>query len=123
MYPYLIGSHIVFALASVILGAVLLLMPKGTPRHKLIGRIWVSMMALVAIGSFAIHDLNPGGLSWIHVLSAFTLMSMAFAIIMIRKGHRRAHFSSMIGSFIGLVVAGIFTLLPNRIIGGFFFGP
>lgn len=122
MYTYIIGSHIAFALSAVVLGTVILMMTKGTAKHKLLGRIWVVMMTVVAAGSFTIHDLNPGGLSWIHALSTFTLLSMAYAIYMIRKGQRRAHLMAMIGCLVGLIIAGIFTLAPNRLIGSFLLG-
>ena len=118
-----IGIHIVAALSALTLGIVVLSLPKGTKRHKLLGRIWVVVMSVVAIGSFSIRGLGEhGGLSWIHGLSIFTLIAMVYSIYMIRKGNRRAHFSAMIGSFIGVIVAGLFTLDPDRIIGGFFFG-
>ncbi len=122
MYALIIGTHIAFAVGAVTLGIFILSMTKGTPRHKLMGRIWVVMMTLVAAGSFAIRDINPGGFSFIHGLSAFTLISMVYAIFMIRRGNRRAHFSAMIGCLVGATIAGAFTLNPSRLIGGFFFG-
>jgi len=118
-----IAIHTVFALTAVVVGLTIFCLPKGTPTHKLAGRIWVAAMMVVAAGSFQIRELNPdGGLSWIHGLSAFTIISIIYAIASIRKGRRTAHFSAMIGTFIGLTVAGALTLLPNRIIGGFLFG-
>ena len=122
MYGFIVGTHIAFALGSVVLGSFVLAMTKGTRRHKLMGRIWVGMMTLVAVGSFGLRDLNDGQLSWIHALSAFTLLSMLVAIVMIRQGNRRAHFMAMIGCFIGAVIAGALTLAPNRLIGVFLFG-
>ncbi len=119
----IIGIHIAAAVSALILGIVVLSSSKGTKRHKLLGRIWVVVMSVVAVGSFSIRDLGDGGgMSWIHGLSVITLISMVYAIYMIRRGNRRAHFSAMIGCFIGIIVAGLFTLNPNRIIGGFFFG-
>ncbi len=119
----MIALHIVAAVSALCLGTVVLASPKGTPRHKLMGRIWVTLMVFVAVGSFSIRSLDhAGGLSWIHLLSVLTLISLVYAIIMIRRGNRRAHFSAMLGSFIGILVAGIFTLNPGRIIGSFFFG-
>ena len=118
-----VGVHIAGALLAVVLGGVILAMPKGTARHKLMGRIWVGVMVVVAAGSFRLHGLNAsGGFSGIHFLSIFTLVSMAYAIYMIRRGNKIAHFSAMIGCLIGLILAGVFTLSPDRIIGGFLFG-
>ncbi len=117
-----IAIHTAFALFALVLGIAILSLPKGTSRHRLMGRLWVGAMAVVAIGSFQIRELNPGGLSWIHGLSAFTIISIAFAIVSIRKGKRSAHMSAMIGTFIGLTIAGAFTLAPGRLLGGFLFG-
>lgn len=117
-----IGIHIVAAVSAMGLGIAVLAMPKGTPRHKLMGRTWVVLMAVVAIGSFSIKTLDGDSFSPIHVLSVITLVSMTYSIYMIRRGNRRAHVAAMIGCFIGAVVAGAFTLHPDRIIGGFFFG-
>lgn len=122
MYQFIIGSHIAFALASVGLGTFVLSMRKGTPRHKLMGRIWVVMMTVVAVGSFSIRDLEDGGFSFIHGISAFTLCAMVYAVVMIRRGKRPAHLRAMIGCFIGSLVAGALALDPNRLIGRFLFG-
>ena len=122
MYEVIVVSHITLAVVTLIVGAYILIRPKGTPHHKLIGRIWVATMAFVAIGSFGLRDLNPGGFSFIHGLSIFVLLSMAYAIFMIRRGECRAHFMAMIGCLIGAFVAGALTLNPNRMIGGIFFG-
>lgn len=117
-----IVTHIATALVAVLLGIAILAMPKGTSRHKLMGRIWVALMTIVAVGSFSIKALDGDSFSPIHVLSVITLVSMTYSIYMIRRGNRRAHVAAMIGCFIGAVVAGSFTLHPDRIIGGFFFG-
>ena len=122
VYSSIIGVHIVAAVGAVGLGITILSLPKGTPRHKMIGRMWVALMTIVAVGSFWIKGLAGEGFSFIHGLSIFTLVSMIYAIFMIRRGNRRAHFSAMIGCFVGAVIAGLLTLSPDRMIGGFFFG-
>ncbi len=123
MQEAVIGIHIASALGALVLGTVVLAMPKGTPQHKLMGRSWVVMMLVVTVGSFSIRMIeDDGAMSWIHGLSIFTLVAMVYAIVMIRRGNRRAHLSAMIGCFIGVIVAGAFTLLPGRMIGEFFFG-
>lgn len=38
------------------------------------------------------------------------------------KGRWRAHYFAMIGCFAGEVAAGLSTLHPDRLVGGFFFG-
>jgi len=123
MTPFDIGLHIAAAALAALIGCVILVMEKGTRRHKLIGRIWVALMTVVAIGSFRLFGIAENGwFSPIHALSIFTLASMAYAIFMIRRGNKRAHIGAMLGCFAGLLIAGALTLSPNRILGGFFFG-
>ena len=114
-----IWLHLSFALAALVLGAINLASAKGTLRHVVIGWTWVGLMSVVALGSFQIRALEDGRLSWIHLLSVFTLLSMAVAIHAIRfrrnvDRHRRA----MIGTMIGASMAGVLALLPGRYIPG-----
>ncbi len=119
----IIALHTVVALTALILGVAILLRPKGTAVHKLAGRIWVAAMAITAITSFWIQELRDGaGFSWIHILSIVTLVGLARAIYAIRHGNVKAHQRAMISVFAGVMIAGAFTLLPGRIIGGWIFG-
>jgi uncharacterized membrane protein len=119
----LIAFHLTAAIAATILGAAVLLRPKGTPAHKAMGRVWVALMSATAISSFWILEIRDGaGFSPIHILSAVTLASLARAIWAIRHGNVRAHKINMISAFAGTAIAGAFTLLPNRILGGWLFG-
>jgi uncharacterized membrane protein len=121
--PPIIALHTVVALTALIVGIAILLRPKGTAAHKLTGRIWVGAMAITAVTSFWIQELRHGaGFSWIHILSIVTLIGLARAIYAIRHGNVRSHQRAMIGAFAGVLIAGAFTLLPNRIIGGWIFG-
>lgn len=79
-------------------------------------------MAVVALSSFSLCDLNAGVLSFAHLLSAFVLISMFYAIVIIRRSDRSTHFMAMIGCLIGALVAGILTLDPNHRISGLLFG-
>ena len=118
-----IGLHLFTALSALGLGIAVLSMTKGTARHRFLGRVWVGLMLAVAISSFWIQELRAGqGFSPIHLLSIWTLISLAVAIWAIRTGRRRVHRNFMIGTFIGVVAAGAFTMLPGRIVGTFLFG-
>jgi len=67
-------------------------------------------MFVVAMSSFFIHEIKTWGqFSFIHIISIFTLFSMANAIYAIRKGNIKAHQYSMQGVFLGrFVIAGAF---------------
>mgnify|MGYP006243035127 FL=1 len=111
--------HLFAALAALVLGYVNLAREKGTRTHKIIGWVWMIAMLFVTVPSFAITETNPGSWSWIHGLTIVTLVSMAVAIVSIRRGKVRAHANAMIGTMIGATIAGGFTLLPGRMIGRF----
>jgi uncharacterized membrane protein len=109
----IIRLHLAAALLALLIGAAMLLRTKGTASHKVLGRTWVALMLVVAISSFWIRR---DGFSWIHVLSIWTLISLAAAIWFIRRGNVRAHQGFMVGTFLGLVGAGIGTLAPGRLL-------
>ena len=111
----MVALHLSTAVVALVLGAVVLASSKGTRRHKLLGRVWVGLMVLVAASSFWI------GFSWIHLLSAWTLISLACAIWFIRRGNVRAHRGFMIGTFLGLAGAGLGALAPGRMLYVFLF--
>src|SRR5580693_5602232 len=69
-----IQLHAFAAMAAFALGVVQLSAPKGTLPHRTIGWIWVTLMAVVSLSSFWIHQLRLWG-PWspIHLLSIFTL--------------------------------------------------
>ena len=116
--------HAVAALTALGLGAVQLAAPKGTLPHRTIGWIWVALMVTVAASSFWIHDLRVWG-RWspIHLLSIFTLATLPLAVLHARGHQVDRHRNAMIAIFTGaLVVAGLFTLLPGRIMHAVVFG-
>ena len=111
----LVIFHAGLAAAALIIGGSVLLRRKGTASHKMLGRTWVALMAAVALSSFWIFEIRHGaGPSLIHLLSAWTLISLVLAVWFIRRGNVRAHRGFMIGTFIGLAVAGLGALAPGR---------
>ena len=115
----IITLHLVLALAALPLGLIVLLREKGTRSHRALGRVWVGTTLVVAISSFWIRDIDEGSMSAIHLLSLWTLVALAVALWAIRTGRRSTHRGFMIGTYLGLVGAGIGTLLPGRIVGDF----
>lgn len=108
--------HTTLAAFAVILGALLLWGRKGQKAHRIGGWIWVICMASVAGISFAIR--RPDGFSWIHGLSAFTLVTLISGVSFARTHRVQAHRINMISLYVGaLVITGLFTLLPGRLIG------
>jgi uncharacterized membrane protein len=120
-----IPVHALAAMAAFVLGAIQLAAPKGTLPHRAIGWIWVLLMLGVAISSFWIHQIRLVG-SWspIHLLSIFTLITVPLGVWRAHRHEVGDHRRIMILIFSGaLVIAGLFTLLPGRIMYTVVFGP
>jgi uncharacterized membrane protein len=117
--------HAFAAMAAFVLGLVQFAAPKGSLPHRTLGWIWVGLMAGVAISSFWIHTIRMvGPWSPIHLLSILTLLMLPLAVWKAHSHQVPAHRRAMIMLFSGaLVVAGLFTLLPGRIMHQVVFGP
>lgn len=118
----MIELHLAAAILSLGLGAAVLVRRKGTVSHRWLGRAWAGLMAVTALSSFWILEIRDGaGLSIIHLLSAWTLVSLVLAVRAIRRGNVRAHKGFMIGTFLGLAGAGLGALAPGRMLYLFLF--
>jgi uncharacterized membrane protein len=120
-----IPLHAFAAMAAFALGIVQFAAPKGTLPHRTVGWIWVGLMAVVAASSFWIHEIRLlGPWSPIHLLSIFTLIVLPIAVWRARRHRVADHRRIMIMIFVGaLVIAGLFTFVPGRIMHAVFFGP
>ena len=119
-----IQVHAFTAMAAFALGAVQLAAAKGTLPHRALGWIWVGLMAVVAVSSFFIHELRMWG-PWspIHLLAIYVLITLPLAVLAARRHERERHRRAMIGMFVGaLVIAGLFTFYPGRIMHAVLFG-
>lgn len=119
-----IQLHAFTALAAFALGTIQLGAPKGTLPHRTAGWLWVVLMVIVAASSFFIHELRVWG-AWspIHLLSVFTLVALPLAVLHARRHRVGRHRNAMIAIFVGaLVIAGLFTLMPGRIMHAVVFG-
>ena len=122
--PGAVIVHAFAAMAALALGMVQFAAPKGTLPHRTIGWTWVGLMAVVAASSFLIHTICTfGPFSVIHGLAIFTLVALPLAVAHARSHHATRHKRAMTVLFTGaLVVAGVFTLWPGRIMHDVVFG-
>ena len=122
--PAVIQIHAFAAIAAFALGAVQLAAPKGTIPHRTMGWIWAGLMLAVIVSSFFIHTIRLWGpFSPIHLLAIFTLVMLPLAVWRARQHDVRKHQRAMMSLFLGaLVIAGIFTFLPGRIMHAVVFG-
>ena len=120
-----IQLHAAAAVAAFALGAFVLFRKKGDSTHKRLGRVWVGIMVLVAVTSFFIWEIRLLGLfSPIHLLSLGTLAALGQGVRFARVRQPVAHRSTMQATYIGaLLISGLFTFLPDRIMHEVVFGP
>jgi uncharacterized membrane protein len=107
--------HTLAASGALVLGGLTLALKKGTPAHRILGRTWVALMLTAALVSFGIK--TSGHFSWIHLLSVVTVFSLTASVYAAMKGNIRSHLRGMTATYICLVIAGAFTLLPDRRLG------
>jgi uncharacterized membrane protein len=109
--------HLVATILALALGAYMLIRRKGTASHRMLGWIWAALMLTAATSSFWITGIT-GSYSPIHALSLLVLVLVPLAVLAIRRGKVKRHRMAMIGLFFGaLVIPGLFTLLPMRLLG------
>lgn len=113
--------HVATVLPCIPLGAYLLLAPKGTPRHKMLGRIWGGLMVTTAV---AITFIRGGtDFSWIHIFVPITLIGVWRLVASARAGRIAEHRNQVVGLYLGaLMIPGLFSFMPNRLMGTWLFG-
>jgi uncharacterized membrane protein len=119
-----IQFHACAAVAAFVLGAVQLAAPKGTVPHRVVGAVWVLLMVIVSVSAFFVHELRLWG-PWspIHLLAIVTLATLPIAVWRAHMHDVPQHRRIMLSLFFGaLVVAGVFTFVPGRIMHAVVFG-
>ena len=121
--PGIVWAHLATVLVALGLTPWMLLRPRGTKTHRLLGKIWVTAMVATAALSLLVKTINPGHFSLIHILSIFVLV-MAPRVWLTARAHQVArHRATVRGLVTGaLLIAGFFTSPPFRLLGGWLFG-
>ena len=99
-------------------------LPKGTPRHRAVGFAWAGLMLFIAASGFWIYEIRLlGPWSPIHLLSGLVLITVPLAVWHAHRHHVARHRSAMISLYLfALIGAGLFTLLPGRVMHTVIFG-
>lgn len=115
-------AHMTCAFAALGIGTALMIGVKGTAAHRVFGYAWSACMLVTAVSSFWIRT-NHGQLSFIHFLSGWTTLAVPLAIAFVRRRQVRRHARMMTSVFVGgLLIAGLLTFLPGRLMFQLFFG-
>ena len=126
-YMQLTYLHLGSLVPAFVIGSYLLLNRKGTPVHRLVGKIYMGLMLITAFITLFMEALvGPKFLNhfgFLHLLSLFVLYTVPTAYRAIRVGNIKLHKRKMVGLYVGaLLVAGAFTLSPGRLIHTWLFG-
>lgn len=126
-YHQLAYLHLATIVPAFFIGTAMLVMRKGTPVHKVLGRIFMPLMLVTALITLLmpaqVGSRFLGHFGFIHLFSLLVLYSVPTAYFAARRGDIAKHRSSMIGLYVGgLLIAGSFTFMPGRMLNQWLFG-
>lgn len=113
--------HLFMAIGALVLGPIALWLRKGSRGHRALGYAWVTLMAGAALSSLFIRDFrmpNLLGYTPIHLLTLLTFVGITMGILHIASRRVTEHRRWMKRTYIGVLAAGAFALLPQRYLGG-----
>ena len=117
-----IQIHMLVAVGAFFLGGTILVMKKGTPGHKMAGRIFAMLMIVTAITAIFIRQLNNGSFSFIHIFVPITFIGLYQVVTSIRKGEIARHKKHVRNMYFGaLIIPGLFAFMPGRTMWMLFF--
>lgn len=120
--PAMVWLHIATIFVALALTPLMLLRRRGDRLHRTLGWIWVVGLAGTALLSFGIRVISPGSLSYIHLLSAWTLIQLPIIVLSARRHDHARHRRAIHGMVIGaLLIAGFFTFPFGRLMGHWLF--
>ena len=122
-----IAVHMTAAIGAIVTGPVALWARRGAqqhPRlHRAFGYAWVTLIVVTAVSALFILDRgmpNLAGFTPIHLLVPVTFAGLFGAFYALAKGKIALHRQAMQSLyFAACVLAGAFTLLPQRLVGHF----
>lgn len=126
-YLQLTYLHLATVVPAFAIGALQLFRRKGTPSHKLLGRIYMLLMLATGLITLVMPaEVGPRFLNhfgFIHAFSFLTLFNVPAAYLAIRRGNIKAHRGLMLGLYLGgILIAGAFAFSPGRMLHTWLFG-
>jgi len=102
-------GHVLTAFSALLVGATVLLSPKGTHGHRVIGTVYVLALVLVNVAALSLHRENAFGV--FHALALVSLVTIGVGLSPLVVGRRSppaiaTHAYCMAWSYAGLVAAG-----------------
>ncbi|MFC4292750.1 DUF2306 domain-containing protein [Sphingorhabdus arenilitoris] len=121
--PWQVWAHLGTILTALLITPVMMLRKRGDKLHRILGWIWSVAMFATALISFDIRLIGRGEFSYIHLLSALTIVTVPLLILSARKHNVGSHRRQVrILVFGALLIAGFFTFPFGRLMGNWLFG-
>lgn len=125
-YLPLAYAHLATVLPAFAIGTYMMVRRKGSATHRLLGKIYMSLMMATAVVTLFMPALvGPKLLNhfgFIHLFSVLALYSVPQAYFAARRHDVKTHKGAMIGLYIGgLLIAGAFAFMPGRLLNTWLF--
>lgn len=126
-----IQLHVATILPAFVIGTWLIFFSrKGAPLHRLAGKAYLTLMVLTSLSAVFVRsfsglsvDVGPLRLGLIHLFVPLTLHGVYGTLRALRAGDLIGHQKSMRGVYFGaIVIAGLLTFAPGRVMYRMFFG-
>lgn len=112
--------HLFVVIPAIVLGFFNFVFQKGTPQHKLNGKLWVLLMVVASLSSFFI--MPTGSHTWLHLFSILVIVSVSIGVVAIRKANTRLHIGCMFGAYVGTVISAVIAAsVPGRLLNQLLF--
>ena len=114
---HVLAGAFAFLCGAYLLATALAARRKGGRTHRLLGRLWIGSMVVLALSALFINQLRVWGpFSPLHIFVPVTLASSWLAVWYARNRQMKAHAQTVIGLYGGgVIVAGGVTFLPGRL--------
>jgi uncharacterized membrane protein len=126
-YQQLAYIHLLTVVPAFVLGTTLMVMRKGPPLHRKLGKAYMVLMATTALITLSMPaQAGPtilGHFGFIHFFSFQVAYGVPQAWLAARRGDIKKHRSNMIGIYVGgLLIAGSFAVFsPGRMVHDWLF--
>ena len=117
------AAHVAMGSVALVSGAVVLMLPKGTARHRRIGSVYAAAIFTINGTTLSMYDLT-GRPNVFHVIALVNLATLAMGLLALRRWRRTrqhgdlvTHQRRMLMNYVGLWMAFVTELLVNPLLG------
>jgi uncharacterized membrane protein len=117
------AAHVAIGSVALVSGAVVLMLPKGTARHRRVGKVYAAAILAINGTALSMYDLT-GRPNVFHVIALVNLATLAMGLLALRRWRRTrepsdlvTHQRRMAMNYVGLWMAFVTELPVNPMLG------